>query len=75
MNLMVSNQLFTTKQHDFISGRPFTTQLLTPLNDCSESLDKGHFVDVIYLDFCKAFNVVPHVRLRDALYSPRSMTS
>ena len=63
MNHMVSNQLFTTKQHSFISGRSFTTQLLTPLNDCSESLDKGHSVDVIYLDFCKAFNVVPHVRL------------
>ena len=63
MDHMLSNHLFTEHQHGFISGRSCTTQLLTALDYWSESLDKGYSVDIIYLDFRKAFDVVPHTRL------------
>ena len=39
------------------------TELLTALHYWTESLEKGVPVDVLYLDFSKAFDSVPHERL------------
>ena len=39
------------------------TQLLEYLEDITEAMDNGKDVDVIYLDFCKAFDKIPHRRL------------
>ena len=36
-------------------------------------VDEGDLVDVLYLDFKKAFDKVPHVRLIDTLYPPTSL--
>ena len=46
-----------------------TGQLLTALNSRTEALEKGHTIDVIYFDFAKAFDSVPHVRLLTKLES------
>ena len=46
-----------------MAGRSCTTQLLEFLEDVTMALDQGDDVDVIYLDFCKAFDKVPHKRL------------
>ena len=43
--------------------RDFTTQLLQVLNYFTYHVDNGHPIDVIYLDFQKAFDSVPHQRL------------
>ena len=40
-----------------------TTQLMKYLDKCLEAIVNGHVVDVIYLDFAKAFDIVPHRRL------------
>ena len=44
-------------------GRSCVTQLLSVLHDLGSSLDTGDEVDVIFLDFSKAFDSVPHGRL------------
>ena len=46
-------------QHGFLEGRSCTTQLLEFLEDITAALDQGDVVDVIYLDFCKAFDKDP----------------
>ena len=68
VNHMKQNQLFSKSQHGFLAGRPCTTQLLEFLEDITTALDQGDDVDVIYLDFCKAFDKVPHKRLLKKLW-------
>ena len=60
---MNTNNLFSSAQHGFIKGKSCTTQLLEFLEYVSQALDEGDDVDVIYLDFKKAFDKVPHRRL------------
>ena len=60
MNHLTSQQLFSKHQHGFIPGRSTTTQLLSFLSDCVESIAEGHVVDTIYFDFAKTFDTVPH---------------
>ena len=60
---MTSNNLFSKAQHGFIAGRSCVTQPLEFMEDITEAIDSGKEVDVIYLDFCKAFDKVPHKRL------------
>jgi len=56
---MLTKNLFSSSQHGFIAGRLCTTQLLTAMNYWTKSLDDGSPVDIIYLDFRKAFDSVP----------------
>ena len=60
---MLTNSLFSPSQHGFIAGRSCTTQLLTAMDYWTQSLNDGYPVDIIYLDFRKAFDSVPHNRL------------
>ena len=60
---MEGNDLFSPHQHGFIKGKSCTTQLLEFIEDISSALDDGVDVDVIYIDFKKAFDKVPHQRL------------
>ena len=66
---MTKYNLFSSEQHGFISGKSCTTQLLEFLEDLTQALDNGKDVDVIYLDFCKAFDKVPHRGLLKKLWA------
>ncbi len=57
------NNLLTSLQHGFRSGRSCLTQLLEYFEDLEDALDDGDSVDVVYLDCKKAFDTVPHRRL------------
>ena len=46
-----------------MKGRSCLTNLLEYLETVTKLLDEGVPVDVIYLDFAKAFDKVPHARL------------
>ena len=63
MQHLMDNQLISDAQHGFMPGRSCTTQLLQVLDKWTEILDTGGEVDVIYLDYAKAFDSVPHQRL------------
>ena len=69
VNHMTENNLFTTCQHGFIAGKSCTTQLLEYMEDITQALDNGNGVDIIYLDFQKAFDKVPHKRLLKKLHA------
>ena len=56
-------QLLNSSQHGFVSHRSCLTNLLEYLETLTSLLDKGHNIDVFYLDFSKAFDRVPHQRL------------
>lgn len=56
-------ELIKPSQHGFTAGRSCLTNLLEFFDDVTRLLDSGKPVDVIYLDFAKAFDKVPHERL------------
>merc|ERR1711963_630999 len=58
-----NNNLLADEQYGFFSGRSTETQLLTSLHHWQKALDSSIPVDVIYMDFRKAFDSVPHARL------------
>ena len=55
--------LLHRSQHGFLPKRSCLTNLLEFFDDVTGLLDKGEPVDIIYLDFQKAFDKVPHQRL------------
>jgi len=63
----VNNNLFSTCQHGFRPEHSCVTQLLNVMEDWTEVMESGGSVDVIYLDFKKAFDRVPHTRLLSKL--------
>ena len=66
---LLENNLLSPRQHGFISGRSTVTQLLVYLDFCAKKIANGEVVDVVYLDFQKAFDTVPHARLIKKLES------
>ena len=53
----------STDQHGFVEKKSCLSNLLETVDTILEKLDDGQSVDVFYLDFCKAFDSVPHCRL------------
>ncbi|CAM4564916.1 unnamed protein product [Lepidochelys kempii] len=50
-------------QHGFTKDRLCQTNLISFFEKVTDFLDKGNAVDLIYLDFSKAFDMVPHGEL------------
>ena len=59
--------LISPSKHGFMKGRSCLTHLLAFLEDVTKSVDQGLPVDAIYLDFAKAFDKVPYMRLAQKL--------
>ena len=60
---MSSNNLFANEQHGFVPNRDCMTNLLSALEVWTEAIESGCNIDVIYTDFAKACDTVPHQRL------------
>lgn len=56
-------KLLHDSQHGFRRGRSCLTNLLDLMESVTQQIDEGNPVDVIYLDFAKAFDKVPYKRL------------
>ena len=65
MKHIMLNNILTYKQFGFTRGRSTILQLLKVVDKLSEILDRGGVFDVIYCDFIKAFDTVPHQLLRE----------
>ena len=63
-----TNGLTCPAQHGFKAGHSTVTNLLEALNVWTEALMHRHPIDVIYLDYAKAFDTVPHQRLLRQIY-------
>lgn len=63
LQFCLDNAVLPPEQHGFIPGRSVVTNLLNCVNDWTRCLDRNEPVDVIYLDFAKAFDRVPKRRL------------
>jgi len=58
-----NNDLTCEQQHGFTHGKSTITNLLEAMDVWTEALSHGLPVDVIFLDYAKAFDTVPHERL------------
>ena len=63
VDLLAKPTLITSSQHGFLKTRSCLTTLLCFVDEMTKWVDDGSPVDVIYLDFQKAFDKVPHQRL------------
>jgi len=67
MNFLEINHLIYNSQHGFRSRRSCLTNLLEFYEDVLQHDDEGRPVDVIFLDFQKAFDKVLHMRLLEKI--------
>ena len=63
MEHLTTYRLLSDEQHGFRPKRSCSTQLLATIDAWSRMLEGGTSVEVVYLDFQKAFDSVPHKRL------------
>ena len=63
MDFLIKHNLINTYQHGFLKAISCITHLLCFSEEITKWVDDGSPVDVIYWDFQKAFDKVPHQRL------------
>jgi hypothetical protein len=68
MKHLIDNKLISTEQHGFVKNKSCVTNLLATLDLITQALEDGFPIDIIFLDFAKAFDSVPHERLRVLKY-------
>ena len=60
---LVENKLINSSQHGFVSGKSCATNFIEFFNKVTEAIDGSNAMDIIFLDFAKAFDKVPVKRL------------
>ena len=68
MEVLEYNKLIRNFQHRFRKGSSCLTNLLLFFHKVIHIIDDGHGVDILFLDFAKAFDAVPHQRLLEKLH-------
>nr|CAD2180744.1 unnamed protein product [Meloidogyne enterolobii] len=63
------NKFFNKNQFGFLKHRSTTTQLLSTMDDLYNAIQDGYNIDIIYIDFAKAFDTVPINILLDKIES------
>ena len=70
MNTYLSDScIISSHQHGFVSKKSCATNLLETLDIVTETLNRGFVIDLIFLDFAKAFDKVSHSGLLKKLTS------
>jgi len=63
MDHLTRHHLLKDSQHGFLPGRSCATNLIVTMDKITKAVDNGEPVDLVYLDFSKAFDKVPHRKL------------
>ena len=63
VDFLVRHKLLNSSQHGFLKVGSCLTNLLCFFEEIIKWIDEGSPVDIIFLDFQKAFDKVPHQRL------------
>lgn len=63
VNHLTKHNLIRDSQHGFQAGKSCITNLIEFLEEVTKNVDEGSPCDIIYMDFQKAFDKVPHKRL------------
>ena len=63
ITFLSDKNIFCTQQHGFTYHKSCFTNLLETFEDWTKSNDQGLSTDIVFLDFKKAFDSVPHQRL------------
>jgi hypothetical protein len=59
----LANGLITSAQHGFLPKKSCITNLLETMDILTQAIEDGYPIDIIFLDFAKAFDTVAHSRL------------
>ena len=59
----------STSLHGFLAGKSCVTQMLEFMEYITEAIDNGEVVDIVTIDFCKAFDELPHKKLLHKLHN------
>ena len=65
---MMDMKVVLSIQHRFMKGKPCLTKPIIFYNEMTGPVDGGRAVDVVYLDFKKAFDTVSHKILIEKLW-------
>ena len=68
MSFLKTNHILHSNQHGFIAGKSTETAMIDLVDYVLTAINDGSNVSVIFLDFCKAFDLVNHRVLLNALY-------
>ncbi len=69
MSHFTNNDVLSDRQHGFRARRSCESQLLSLTQELHEHLEKKSQIDLIILDFSKAFDKVPHQRLTGKIWN------
>ena len=63
MKFLLDNRLISAHQHGFVPKKCCTTNLLEAQDLITGAMNTGSWVDVLFIDFAKAFDKVSHEKL------------
>ena len=63
----LTKNMIIPQQHGFFAGRSTITNLVIITQEIAEAIDSGYQIDVVYLDFTKAFDQLNHEILLNKL--------